>query len=351
MKKRIAAIAALLLGLRLGLFAAESDIFQAMARDTQLRHPVMASVPAAHTEQAGGQGSESAPGYTIDSVDPVTQTISNAEDTISNKNRIDSMQAQEDGTEILETTIASGLSIKNATSYAIDIPKLLSEGVPQRLTADQPQILILHTHSSEAYTPAGSDRYEASDSYRTEDLNFNVVRVGDELASRLEHYGLQVLHDRNVYDYPSYTGSYTRSGEAVSQYLSEYPSIAIVIDLHRDALGSGDVIYKTVAEAGGVCASQVMLLVGTDASGLYHPNWQDNLKLALYLQSAAVRKYPTLVRPVSVVNERYNQHLTTGSIILEVGSAGNTLQEALTAIKMFADAAGPALAALIEPEV
>lgn len=349
MKKRIAAIAALLLGLRLGLFAAESDTFRSLTQGTQLRRPVTISASAAQAEQDGERSYEPVPEFAADHTGAASQAVSNTEDTFLNNNHVDSTEGS--GTEILETTIASGLSIKNATPYAIDIPKLLSEGVPQRLAAGQPQILILHTHSSEAYTPTGSDRYEASDSYRTEDLNFNVVRVGDELAARLENYGLQVLHDRNVYDYPSYTGSYTRSGEAVSQYLSQYPSIAVVIDLHRDALGSGDVIYKTVAEAGGVCASQVMLLVGTDASGLYHPKWQENLKLALYLQSAAVRKYPTLVRPVSVVSERYNQHLTTGSMILEVGSAGNTLQEALTAVGMFADAVGPALEALIEPQV
>lgn len=345
MKKRIAAIAALLLGLRLGLLAADSDPFRALTQGTQLRRHITVSAQA---EEPAVPDYEAVPEFSAEPAQAAAQTASDTDDTILNNNRPDSAGSA-DGTEILETTIASGLSIKNATPYDIDIPRLLSEGVPQRLTAGQPQILIIHTHSSEAYTPADGDRYDASDSYRTEDLNYNVVRVGDELAARLEQYGLQVLHDRNVYDYPSYTGSYTRSGEAVTTYLSQYPSIAIVIDLHRDALGSGDVIYKTVAEAGGVCASQVMLLVGTDASGLYHPKWQDNLKLALYLQSAAVRTYPTLVRPVSVVNERYNQHLTTGSMILEVGSAGNTLQEALTAVGMFADAVGPALAALVEP--
>lgn len=251
--------------------------------------------------------------------------------------------------EVLETTIQGGLSIKNETELAVDAGQLLAAGPSVRLPAEGPQILLIHTHASEAYTPAGLDRYEANDSSRTADRQYNIVRVGDELAARLEEAGLTVLHDREIYDYPSYTGSYTRSGEAVQRYLEEYPDIAVVIDIHRDALGSGGVVYKTMAEESGVCASQVMLLVGTDESGLEHPNWRSNLALALYLQDAVSREHPTLMRPVALVPQRYNQHLTGGSLILEVGSSGNTLQEALAAIRLFADAAGPALQRLAQP--
>ena len=250
--------------------------------------------------------------------------------------------------EIRETTIQGGLRIKNETAYSIDAGALLLSGPPFRLPAEGPQILIIHTHGSEAYTPAGLDRYEAEDSFRTADTHYNIVHVGDELAQRLEAAGLRVLHDREIYDYPSYTGSYSRSGEAVERYLNEYPGIAVVIDMHRDALGSDGVIYKTMAEEEGVVASQAMLLVGTDGSGLEHPDWRSNLALALYLQEAVGRLHPTLMRPVALVQQRYNQHLTPGSLILEVGCSGNTLQEALAAIRLFADGAAPALLALAE---
>ena len=221
-------------------------------------------------------------------------------------------------------------------------------GPSQSLPAEGPQILIVHTHGSEAYTPDRLDQYEASDSYRTEDLNYNVVRVGDELTAAFEKQGLSVLHDREIYDYPSYTGSYNRSGAAIEAYLAQYPDIAIVIDLHRDALGDGDVTYKTMAELDGQVSSQLMMLVGTGEGGLYHPEWEQNLRLALYLQQAVNAKYPTLARPITVTQERYNQHLTTGSMILEVGSSGNTLQEALQAVRLYADAVGPALLKLVE---
>lgn len=249
---------------------------------------------------------------------------------------------------IVPTTISGGMVIKNSTSYNIEVSEMLKQGCPVSLKAGEPQILIIHTHSSEAYSPAGLDKYVDSGTNRTQDNNCNVIRIGSELTKVFERYGLNVIHDCGVYDYPSYTGSYSRSGAAIEQYLKEYPSISIVIDLHRDAIGSDDVIYKTVATESGVCASQLMLLAGTDESGLEHPNWTENLRLVLYLQKAVSEKYPSLMRPVQVVSYRYNTHLSKGSFILEVGSNGNTLQEALAAIRLFGEAAGPALADLVE---
>ena len=250
--------------------------------------------------------------------------------------------------EIRETTIRGGLTIKNETAYAVDAGELLRSGPRLRLPAEGAQILILHTHGSEAYTPAGLDRYEANDNRRTADEKFSVIRVGDELTAIFEQAGLQVIHDREIYDYPSYTGSYTRSGEAAARYLAENPGIAVVLDIHRDALGSDGVVYKTMAEEEGTVASQIMLLCGTDESGLSHPDWRENLALALYLQARVDALHPTLMRPVSLVPQRYNQHLTRGSLILEVGSSGNTLQEALAAIRLFGEAAAPALLELAE---
>ena len=252
-----------------------------------------------------------------------------------------------DADEAVAMTISGEALIKNETGYPIDPGAVIEAGCNVQLPADGPQILIIHTHSSEAYTQAGLDRYEASDTTRTEDSEHNIIRVGDELYRLLESAGLNVIHDRGVYDYPSYTGSYGRSGAAVEQYLKEYPTIRVVFDVHRDALGSDGVIYKTVAEEEGTCASQAMLLVGTDESGLEHPNWRENLSLALYLQDAVLRAHPTLMRPLTVVPQRYNQQLCHGMMILEVGSNGNTLQEALAAVRLFGEAAGPALAALV----
>lgn len=252
--------------------------------------------------------------------------------------------------EVVETTISSDLSIRNDTGFDIDPAALAAELPALSLSADGPQVLIIHTHGSEAYTQSGSDLYLESDPYRTEDKSKNVIKVGDVLTQALESKGLEVIHDREIYDYPSYTGSYSRSGAAVEAYLAQYPSISVVIDLHRDALGSGDTVYKTRAETGSGDCAQVMLLVGSGENGLYHPNWRENLLLGLYLQSAMEEKYPTLARPLALKSERYNQHLSTGSLIVEVGSTGNTLAEAVAAIELFGDAAGEALAKLIKSE-
>jgi len=193
----------------------------------------------------------------------------------------------------------------------------------------------------------GDDSYVQTDSYRTTDIQPSVVRVGEELKTALEAYGLQVLHDTNFYDYPSYTGSYARSGAAVTAYLAQYPSISLVIDLHRDALGTESTIYKTVTDVQGTTAAQIMFVMGTDEN-LYHPHWQENLKLALKLQNATAALYPELMRPIELSSYRYNEQLTTGSMLMEVGTSGNTLQEALEAVRLFAKAAGPVLASLVK---
>ncbi len=243
---------------------------------------------------------------------------------------------------VLPTTIEGGVVMNNATSYEVDLVELLSQEHSVRLPKEGVQILIIHTHGSEAYSPDGTSEYKPTDTFRTDDKRYSVIRVGDELAACFESYGLSVLHDREIYDYPSYTGSYIRSGEAVEKHLKEHPEITVVLDVHRDAIGTGDVIYKTLAEDKGRSSAQIMLLAGTEEN-LAHPNWRENLKFAFDLQSAVVEKYPTLARPVALKKERYNQHLTTGSLIVEVGSSGNTLDEALRAIRLFADAVSPIL--------
>ena len=254
-----------------------------------------------------------------------------------------------EGLPILPASFTGGLTLRNATDYAPDLAALLAEGPSWRFSSGGPQVLIVHTHTSEAYMPSDGNRYDASDTMRTQDPSFNILRVGDVLASRLEAAGLSVLHDRTVNDYPSYAGAYSRSGAVVEQALADHPSIRMVIDLHRDALCSDTVVYKTVAELPDAepCA-QVMFVVGTDSLGLEHPAWRDNLKLAVWLQDAVSRRHPTLMRPIDLVRERYNQHLSPGMMLIEIGSSGNTLPEAIRAAELLGDAMGSALSTLVE---
>lgn len=245
--------------------------------------------------------------------------------------------------EIVSFTDDTGMEIRNKTDLEADIAALMGEPLTQRLSAAGPQILIIHTHGTEAYLPAAGEEYTPSDPYRTTDPERSVIRVGDALCSALEEYGLRVLHDRTLYDYPSYAGSYERAAASIEAYLAEYPDIALVLDVHRDAIGDASTVYKTCAAANGT--AQVMLVCGTDEY-LEHPLWRENLKLALAMQAAAMSANGTLMRPIHLAPERYNQQYTTGSLIIEVGTNGNTLSEALAAAELFGRAAGEMLASL-----
>ncbi len=236
-------------------------------------------------------------------------------------------------------------SINNYTSYQLDWAALFRERWSSRLPRELPQILIIHTHSCEAYTQEGENTYEESDPYRTLDKAQSVVRVGDELARVFTENGFGVIHDREYYDYPGYSGSYGRSLEAVETWLTKYPSIRVVIDVHRDALDGGK---KTVYSGGGVEAAQVMLLITTGEAGLYHPNWKENLKLALEIQTEMERRYDGFARPLCLSRERYNEHASPGYLLLEVGTNLNSLEEALKAAELFAGCASKVLAAYME---
>ena len=247
---------------------------------------------------------------------------------------------------VISTTITSDDPLKNETAYDVDGRALLANQMHLTLPAEGYQILIIHTHATEAYTPEGADQYEAAADYRTTDAAHSVIRVGEVLAQALESYGLSVLHDTELYDWPSYNGSYARSGEAIEEYLAQYPSIAMVIDLHRDAIGDDEKMYKTVSSDEG--AAQIMFVMGSDGSFQY-PDWRENLGLAMSLQALVDEQYPTLMRPTLLCDYRYNQQLTTGSLLMEIGAAGNTLQEAIEAAELFAQAVGPSLASCIRP--
>ena len=238
---------------------------------------------------------------------------------------------------------ALGVYIENRPQLSIDVAALAEAELELELPAEGPQVLIMHTHGSEAYTPDGTDVYEATGECRTTDKTKSVVRVGDEIAKVLTEMGLSVVHDTELYDYPEYNGAYDRSLAAVESYLKKYPTIRVVLDVHRDALvGEDGTIYKPITTVNGEDSAQVMLVMGSDA--LYsHPKWQENLSLAVKIQAEMNTLWPTLARPIGLRENRYNQQLTTGSLLVEVGSHGNTLQEALAAARMFARAAGAVL--------
>ena len=235
-------------------------------------------------------------------------------------------------------TVVGRAYISNTTEHVLSVPAL-QENFAAELTPEEPQILILHTHGSESYTPAGDVDVVWSGNYRTTDSRYNVVAVGDAMAEVFAEAGISVLHDRTLYDYPSYNEAYDRSLAAIESYLAQYPSIRFILDIHRDAIADSDGNqYKVVSTVDGEeTAAQMTLVVGSDGSGLPHPDWMENLKLAVALQQDILTEYPTLMRPILLRDSRYNQHATTGSLLVEVGAAGNSPEEAALAGRLFAE--------------
>ena len=218
------------------------------------------------------------------------------------------------------------VKIKNQTSYT-----LTQDILKPDITIDNKNILIFHTHSCESYTPSEKYQYTQTGNYRTTDLNYTVTRVGTELENYLKKYNLNVVHNNSYHDYPSYTGSYTRSLQTVENML-QTTSSDIIIDLHRDAIGSRPDYAPTVKIGEDYCA-QIMFVIGTNEGGLWHPNWNQNLKFAVKIQEKAEEMYPGLFKPIMLTTFRYNQHTGKYANIIEVGATGNTLEQCLNSMK------------------
>lgn len=233
----------------------------------------------------------------------------------------------------------TNIGIRNDAEIPVDVKSMLENPIAIHVKqSDTPQVLIYHTHATEAYTPSGKDTYKPSGDYRTRDRNQSVVRVGTELAKVLKARGIGVLHITDIFDDPAYNGSYGRSLTAAEHALKKYPDIKVTIDLHRDAILTKDgKQYRVASTIGGQEVAQLMLVVGTDASGLAHPHWRNNMNFAVNLQADANGAYPGLMRDVNLRFQRFNTHLRSGSLLLECGSSGNTLQEAIRSVQMFGE--------------
>lgn len=217
--------------------------------------------------------------------------------------------------------------------------QLLRQRLDWSLKGEEPTVLIVHTHASESYTPLPGEEYTQTTDFRSLDTEYNMVALGDRLTALLEQAGIVVLHDRRIHDYPSYNSAYSNSRSAVQRYLADYPSIQLVLDLHRDAvlLADGSQYAPTVTVDGQQVA-RLMLVVGSNASGTIHPNWEDNLSIALKLQVLLERQAPGITRPTILRAQRFNHDLSPGAMIVEIGAAGNTRQQALAAVPYLAQA-------------
>ena len=226
---------------------------------------------------------------------------------------------------------AQKVTLHQTSSAEVDTQALLESPLSWSLRGESPRVLILHTHACESYADSGG--------YRTEDTAQNMVSIGEAVAEELEKRGIGVIHDRTLHDRLSYDGSYDASRETVTRWLEAYPEICLVLDLHRDAIEdeNGNQLGAAV-EVNDLRAAQLMLVLGTGYAWQENPQWQENVALGLKLYVQLERQVPGICRPLCLRNSRYNQDLSPGMLLLEVGTAGNTHAEAIASAKILAEA-------------
>ena len=244
-------------------------------------------------------------------------------------------------------TLIHGIALRNSSGKSVNVAAALNTALAQRWeNSDAPQVLIVHTHTTEGYMRYDAGYYNSGDRDRTTDRSRNVCAAGDALVQALAAHGITAIHDTSVHDSPQYSGAYGRSAKTVQSYLDKYPSIRVVLDLHRDAVMEGaNGLVKPTVTIDEKKAAQVMIIAGvvsTDA--LPNPHWEKNLALAAQWQKLLTERYDGLMRPLSTVGSRYNQHLHAGYLLVEVGSEGNTVDEAVYSAQLL----GTTLAELLK---
>lgn len=283
-------------------------------------------------------------------IEYLTKTPDDVAETM--KKTINAAKGQETGGITLEENFAlsSGtdlfekVSVKNTSGRKIDIPDLLTRGINISYVDAEPLVLIYHSHTTETFCPTDNGTFPKSFKGRTENEDENIVRVGREIANELEQAGISVIHDTEIHD-KIYNESYGNSRKSVIKYLEQYPSIQVCLDVHRDAIHYDSKTYsRPTSEIFGKKAAQIMILTGTETDKIKDfPNWEQNLDLALALHNYGENMYEGLMRPLMFCQRKYNLDLGKYSLLLEMGSDGNTLEEAVYAGRLM----GNVLAALL----
>ncbi len=232
-----------------------------------------------------------------------------------------------------------GMAVNNESERVVNIEQTLLRNSSIAVTKNgSPQVLIIHTHGTESYNKGSLFKYYESDYLRSTNTEENVVAIGARIKEILVKAGYSVIHDTTMHDDGNYNGSYASSRKAIKKYLEEYPSIKIVLDVHRDTVITQEgVKYRTIWEHDGRSAAQVMILLGAGGSKYANDHWEENLGLSLMIYESATEKYPDLMRPILMRSSLYNQDLSNGGILVEVGTCGNTFDEAILGAECFTD--------------
>jgi len=232
------------------------------------------------------------------------------------------------------------LYVKNNTDLTPDLKGLFESKLGFSIEENgEPQVLILHTHATESYMLNGNDYYTDSDSPRNTNNSYNMTAIGEIVANRLNTAGIGTIQDKTKHDYPSYNESYSRAAKTICSYQNQYKSIKVIIDIHRDSIvddsGTKTKLTKTI---NGKKAAQIMIVMGSQSGSVKNfPNYEENLKLAFKLQEKIESTYKGLARGLYLMPRNYNESLSTGSMLIEIGTDANTLEEAKYSAELLSD--------------
>ena len=215
------------------------------------------------------------------------------------------------------------------------------------LTGEEgPQVLIYHSHSREAYMHDPKNPYKeaASEVFRSNDLEHTVISVGEMLAQNLKAQGIEVLHDTTEHEQDDYNASYEKSLNMIKKRMEEYESLQMFIDVHRNGYEKNAKKNPDdeVVIINGERVAKLFVVIGTGQGVLggfsEKPQWEENTKLAIKLTNKINELYPGLAKDILHKNGRFNQHLSTKAILVEIGSTFTTQNEAEQTTKYLAEA-------------
>ncbi len=315
----------------LGVGTVGAAVYEASKLSASVMIPNVSYSDAAEEQEETSSAEEDVSSEAVSDDDESGKSTGNSDDE-------DDLDDSQRGTVKEMTIQSSGVNYGNVyvkdgnSNYDVDIEEMLNSEANCAITKNSDyQVLIVHTHTTECYADSDKDWYSLTYDPRTTDKSESVVAVADEIEAKLNAAGIKTLHVTTYHDYPEYTGAYDRARETIQSYLEKYPSIQMVIDVHRDSITQDDnTKIKPTVTINGKKAAQVMIISGCDNDGtLNFPGWEDNLIMATQLQKQLADDYEGLARPLYFAPFRYNMDLTPNSLLIEFGTDVNTLEEAV----------------------
>lgn len=256
-----------------------------------------------------------------------------AVDVISNYIEITKENYTKKSTKNYDRIDMYGITIYDYSSKNIDYQELMERNV--NLTKKSDPILLYCSHTSETYDNSENFKFDYTGNYRTKNASYNMLSVASIMANTLKARDFTTVFDTTPHDYTSYDNAYKNSLKTINTNLDKYNRFGVMIDVHRDA--AGDLTFGPTTIVNGKSTAQLMLVVGVGYNGFPNEYWEENLALALKITKLGEEMYPGLFRHILVRDARYNQHLAPGSLLVEVGATGNTLEEAYYGARCFAN--------------